>query len=129
MPIAIGLVVDDQPDIRRLFVRALLRGGIEAIEARSGVEALALARGTVFDFVVTDVEMPDMNGVELCRQLRQLNVAPTIPIVVVTGAPSQADDATAAGCTVVLAKPCPPKLLLTTIQQLLIRQITSAAKP
>ena len=121
MPISLGLVVDDNPQIRQLFAQALRRGGIRTLVARSGLEALVLAQTSALDFVVTDVEMPDMDGLELCRRLRQSSTTTMVPIVVVTGAPTQADEATAAGCDVVLPKPCSPALLLATIQRLLAK--------
>jgi len=83
---------------------------------------LRLAQPSAPDFVVTDIEMPDLDGLELCRRLRQLPATSKIPIVVVTGAAmTQGDEATAAGCDVVLAKPCSGALLLATIQRLLAR--------
>ena len=81
------------------------------------------------DFVVTDIEMPDLDGVELCRRLRQLAGAAQIPIIAVTGAArSQGDQATAAGCDAVLPKPCSPALLVATIHRLLERAPGSTRK-
>jgi CheY-like chemotaxis protein len=125
MAVLLGLVVDDSAQIRALFARALGRAGMRTIEAGSGLEALELAHTSALDFVVTDIEMPDMDGLELCRRLRQLAATSMVPIVVVTGAPSQADEATAAGCDVVLLKPCSPALLLATIQRLLVKPTRS----
>jgi CheY-like chemotaxis protein len=125
MAVLLGLVVDDSAQIRTLFARTLGRAGMRTIEAGSGLEALELAHTSALDFVVTDIEMPDMDGLELCRRLRQLAATSMVPIVVVTGAPSQADEATAAGCDVVLLKPCSPALLLATIQRLLVKPTRS----
>jgi len=120
-----GLVVDDSAQVRKMLTSALGRQGIRTLEAGSGVEALELARTSEIDFVVTDLEMPGMDGIELCRQLRRLTVTSTVPIVVVTGAHTQAEEATAAGCDVVLPKPCSPALLLATIQRLLVKSARS----
>lgn len=128
MPIPLGLVVDDDPQIRHLFAQALRRGGIRTLEARSGLDALELAHTSSLDFVVTDVEMLDMDGLELCRRLRQLTTTTMVPIVVVTGAATQVDEATAAGCDVVLPQPCSPVLLLATIQRLLVKPTGSTGK-
>ena len=115
-----GLVVDDDAQLRLLFAQVLRLGGLRVLEAGSGREALRLVRPFAPDFVVTDIEMPDVDGLELCRQLRQLPATSKVPIVVVTGsAVTQEDEATAAGCDVVLAKPCSGALLLATIQRLL----------
>jgi CheY-like chemotaxis protein len=130
MPASIGLVVDDDASVRRLFSEVLQRGGIRVLEAVSGRDALRLARSSPPDFVVTDLEMADMDGLELCRQLRRSPATTLVPIVLVTGAgAAQAGDATAAGCDVVLLKPCPPALLLATIRRLLVRQSAATARP
>lgn len=117
---AIGLVVDDDPEERRFLAAALRRSGIRILEARSAHEALKLAERDSPDFVVTDIEMPDLDGVELCRRLRELPGAANVPIVAMSGGPrTQGDDATAAGCDAILPKPCSPALLVATIQRLL----------
>jgi CheY-like chemotaxis protein len=121
MTTPIGIVVDDDPQVRLLHAEVLRRGGMKVFEATSASEALSLAQTLpLLDFVVTDLSMPDVDGVELCRQLSRLSMAGTLKIVVVSGdTKTQGDDATAAGCDVVLAKPCSPALLLATIRQLL----------
>lgn len=117
-----GLVVEDNAQLRLLFAQVLRSGGLRVLEAESGREALRLAQPSAPDFVVTDIQMPELDGLELCRRLRQLPATSKVPIVVVTGsAVTQGDEATAAGCDVVLAKPCSGALLLATIQRLLAR--------
>lgn len=128
MPDSFGLVVDDDPQVRQLFAQAFRRAGIRTLEARSALEALEVAQTSALDFVVTDVDMQGMDGLELCRRLRQMVTTRTVPIVVVTGAPAQADEATAAGCDIVLPKPCSPGLLLATIQRLLPKPTGSAGR-
>ncbi|MEO6010672.1 MAG: response regulator [Vicinamibacteraceae bacterium] len=114
-----GLVVDDDPQVRFIFAEVLRNAGIRIMEAGSGAEAMALARLPDLAFVVTDIEMSDGDGLDLCRDLRA-SITARLPIVVVTGAAfSQADVAKAAGCDVVLEKPCSPMLLVATIKQLL----------
>ena len=122
MATPLGLVVDDDAELRVLFAQILRLGGLRVLEAGSGREALRLVQPSVPDFVVTDIEMPDVDGLELCRQLRQLPATSKVPIVVVTGsAVTQEDEATAAGCDIVLRKPWSGALLLATIQRLLVQ--------
>ncbi len=122
MTISVGLVVDDDPHMRRLLSEALRQGGICVLEAKSGREALRVTQTAVPHFIVTDIEMPDVDGLELCRRLRKLTATSNVPIVVVSGAAASLGEyATAAGCDVVLPKPCSPALLLATIQRLLVR--------
>jgi CheY-like chemotaxis protein len=120
--ISVGLVVVDDPYDRRALAEPLRQAGICVLEASSGRDALKLTNTAVPHFVVTDIETPDVDGVELCRQLRQLPATTKVPIVVVSDANAmRADDAAAAGCDIVLPKPCPPVLLLTTIRRLLVK--------
>jgi CheY-like chemotaxis protein len=115
-----GLVVDDNELVRRFLAEVLRRQGINVVEAASAVQALVVAQATRPAFVVTDIEMPGLNGIELCRQLRNDAVTADAAIVVVSGAGvGQLDAAIAAGCDVVLPKPCPPALLVETIGVLL----------
>jgi CheY-like chemotaxis protein len=115
-----GLVVDDDPDIRHIFAEVLRQAGLNVIEASSGNEALRLAEAPEIAFVVTDIEMADGDGWDLCRGLRASIRATHLPIVVVTGIPiNQVEAAKASGCDVVLEKPCSPALLVATLRQLL----------
>ena len=129
MVISVGLVVDDDPHKRRLVSEALRREGICVLEAKSGREALKLTQTAVPHFVVTDIEMPDVGGLELCRRLRQLTATSNVPIIIVSSAAgSLGEDATAAGCDVVLPKSCSPALLLATIQRLLVKPSASTGQ-
>ena len=120
MTTSIGLVVDDDARIRALFSEALRRGGMQVLEAKSGRDALRLARTASLAFVVTDIEMPGVDGLELCRRLRRTPATAELPIVVVSGsAVERRSDAIAAGCDAVLEKPCSLALLLATIRRLL----------
>ena len=64
------LVVDDDPHIRQLIVFALGKAGLDAIEAEDGEQALAATREHNVDLVVLDINMPRMDGLEVCRRLR-----------------------------------------------------------
>jgi CheY-like chemotaxis protein len=115
-----GLVVDDDPQVRALFAEALRRTGMRVVEARSGHEALTLAQSPDLAFVVTDIEMPDGDGWELCRALRGSITTSRLPIVVVSAAElSQDQDAIESGCDAVLRKPCSPAELVATIRRLI----------
>ncbi|KPL68742.1 chemotaxis protein CheY [Erythrobacter sp. SG61-1L] len=64
------LLVDDDPHIRQVLVFAFGKAGMESIEARDGEEALALAAEHAPDLIVLDINMPRMDGLEVCRRLR-----------------------------------------------------------
>jgi circadian clock protein KaiC len=87
------LVVDDEADERFLLRRAFERAGHEVSDADDGAAALAIARESPPDLVVTDMMMPVMDGAELIRRLRSDPATAAIPIVASTGDPYLADAA------------------------------------
>lgn len=114
------LVVDDIPEMRQVFTRFLDASGMEVFEAENGAAALNAVRNAVPDVVVSDIDMPLMDGLELCRQLRADPVTRRVIVVIVSGDASvQARAAVDAGCDAVLGKPCSVELLMATIRRLL----------
>jgi DNA-binding NtrC family response regulator len=77
------LLVDDEPEIRRLLSRHLQRLGYTVREAGDGEEAVAMATVEIPDVVVTDMAMPRLGGLELLERLR--NMDPGLPVIVLTG--------------------------------------------
>jgi CheY-like chemotaxis protein len=116
------LVVDDAPLVRELFGRFLTHSGMAVSYAEDGFEGLTQARTTRPDVIVSDLDMPRMDGVALCEALRADDATRRVPIVVVTGAGGEyARAALDAGCDAVLPKPCSHELLIATIRDLLAR--------
>jgi CheY-like chemotaxis protein len=114
------LVVDDVPQVRQAFGRVLKVEGMEPSFAADGVEALTAVLASRPDLVVCDLEMPRMNGIDLCTALRADAATRGVPIVAVTGSGGDtALAALAAGCDAVLPKPCSGELLLATVRDLL----------
>ncbi len=79
------LVVDDDPVMRMLMVEMLNQVGLAVIEAADGVQALALHKSLAPDLVLLDVDMPGMDGFMVCREIRRLESALAVPIIMVTG--------------------------------------------
>ncbi len=77
------LLVDDEPEIRRLLSRHLHRLGYTVREAGDGEEAVAMATVEIPDVVITDMAMPRLDGLELLERLR--NMDPGLPVIVLTG--------------------------------------------
>jgi CheY-like chemotaxis protein len=81
------LIVDDEELVGMFFKRVLQESGYEVKVAQSGREALELARKERFDIVYTDLVMPEMNGVEVCKQIKKLN--PKTEVIMISGHPAQ----------------------------------------
>ncbi len=79
------LLVDDQPELRRLFQRTLTKVGHTVVTAENGRKAIALVAEQAFDVVISDVRMPDMSGVELLQALHAEE--PDLPVLLVSGSP------------------------------------------
>ena len=85
------LLVDDEEQIRKLLEASLQRRGYDVAVASDGIEALRQIRTKMPDLIVTDVNMPNMNGFELTRRLRADHRTARVPIVMLS-ARKQADD-------------------------------------
>jgi two-component system, OmpR family, KDP operon response regulator KdpE len=76
------LVVDDEPQIRRVMLTTLASQGYSVVEVRSGEEALEKVRGTRPDLILLDVNLPGISGLETCREIRATCDAPIIMLTV-----------------------------------------------
>lgn len=115
------LIVDDQSPILEL-VRYTLEGEhVRVVEATDGAAALEAARAACPDLVLLDVHMPGLDGLEVCRRLRQDPRLRRMRIVMLTAAAQQADrvQGYAAGADEYLAKPFSPLALLALVRTLL----------
>ena len=80
------LLVDDEPTIVRGFARILTSAGFSVQIAHDGREAADLARGMSFDAIVSDIAMPEMNGLQLLRSVREHDL--DVPVILMTGGPA-----------------------------------------
>jgi len=81
------LIVDDSSVMRKIVERALRQAGLDALvvhEAGSGTEGLDLLRAKQVDLILSDINMPSMDGLEFLRQIRAQNLAPGVPVVMIT---------------------------------------------
>ncbi len=117
------LFVDDSPDVRKSFRRALVQAGHVVKEAANGLEATELVAKEQFDLVVSDVHMPDMDGVELLRRVHESD--PDLPVVLLSGDPDleSAMRAVEYGAVEYLAKPIDiPKFRASVMRGLEVRR-------
>ena len=115
------LAVDDSASLRQMVCFTLKEAGHEVVEAADGAEALEFARGAAVDLVISDVNMPQMDGITLVRELRGLAEYKFTPILLLTTESSDDKKAAgkAAGATGWLVKPFDPETLLSTIKRVL----------
>jgi two-component system, chemotaxis family, chemotaxis protein CheY len=119
--VATILVVDDSTTMRQMVCFTLTSAGHDVAEAADGIEAVEVAKTGKFDLVITDVNMPGMNGIDLVRNLRALPNYKFIPMLVLTteSDPSIKQRGREAGATGWIVKPFSPDVLLTTLGKVL----------
>jgi two-component system, cell cycle response regulator DivK len=116
------LIVEDDRDGRLLYVEWLQQAGFRVEQAHNGLQALERAVEATPDVVVTDLNIPGIDGFELTRRLRQDPRTRDVPVLAVTGYAAFAADpgrAERAGCDAVLPKPCSAEALEAAIRRLI----------
>lgn len=81
------LIVDDSSVMRKIVERALRQAGLDSLvvhEASNGAEGLELLRAKQVDLILSDINMPSMDGLEFLRQIQAQKLAPDIPVVMIT---------------------------------------------
>lgn len=113
------LVVEDDEQLRRLLTRSLSAFGYDVAGVVNGREALEALGGTEYDVIVSDIAMPELDGIQLLRAIREYDTE--VPVVLVTGAPDVATamQAVRLGALVYLAKPVD----LDELQQVIARAV------
>jgi chemotaxis protein histidine kinase CheA len=114
------LVVDDAISVRKAVSQLLQDGGYEVLTARDGLDALRSLNHERVDLVLTDLEMPNLNGLELTERLRRTDHLAELPVVMITSrsADKHRDAAKAAGVSHYLTKPYTDAALLALVHEL-----------
>ncbi|OIQ95371.1 alkaline phosphatase synthesis transcriptional regulatory protein PhoP [mine drainage metagenome] len=115
------LSVDDSASMRQMVKLTLAGAGYDVVEAADGREALALAQSRTHHLVVTDLNMPVMDGLTLIRELRQLPAYKGVPILFLTTETEEGkkQQARAAGATGWITKPFQQDQLLAVVKKVL----------
>ncbi|MDJ0276253.1 response regulator [Sphingomonas sp. 2R-10] len=115
------LAVDDSASLRMAIRIALTGAGYTVTEAGDGVEGLTKATATKFDLIVTDLNMPNMDGLAMIRELRKQPAQTGVPIIFLTteSDPEMKNQAKAAGATGWLVKPFVPDQLVKVARKVL----------
>ena len=120
-PIRVLLAEDDRA-LRRFLEVVLERAGYEVIPASDGLEAMKVALSTAIDIVVTDAMMPNLNGHELCRFLRNSQTLSHVPVILLSALEQKETDLAPEHADAFLAKPVSSETLVECIEKLLARQ-------
>ncbi len=115
------LVVEDNSDNLRLITYALRRHGYEVISAETGTKGVELAIAECPAFILMDINLPDIDGLEVTRRIRRSSANGSIPIIAITSfaMAGDMDKVIAAGCTGYFEKPIDPLTIMDKIHALL----------
>ena len=117
-----ALVVDDSPPMRKMIVFALARiPDLALVEADDGVDALRKLAGARFDLVITDINMPILDGLKLVKRLRADENYMDVPIIIITteGAAEDRQRALALGANAYITKPIQAPQVIAKVKELL----------
>ncbi len=117
-----ALIVEDSPTMRQLLVFALSRvRGLSVAEADDGLDALKKLSSMAFDIIITDINMPIMDGLKLVKRVRSDERYKDIPVVIITteGGEEDRKRALALGANAYITKPIRAPQVIQTVRQLL----------
>lgn len=125
------LVVEDDPETRQFYSEALQREGFVVEQAHNGHQALHKAIEMDPDLILTDIAVPGIDGIELCRRLRADSRTRHIPVLAISGYGDRqyADRARIAGADRMLAKPCDAGLIVDEARRLLLSRVGRVPAP
>ena len=115
------LIVEDQSELRRLYVHQLIVSGFDVIEAENGADAITHTTSHSPDVVLMDLSLPIVDGWEATRRLKADERTAHIPVVALTAhdGSGELQRATRAGCDWFVPKPCPPDALVAEVRRIL----------
>ena len=115
------LAIDDSASIRQMVGFTLKSSGYEVVDAVDGMDGLEKAKGKTFNLILTDQNMPRMDGLTLIKSVRALPQSKTVPILMLTTESSDAmkQQGKAAGATGWLVKPFDPQKLVEVVKKVI----------
>ncbi|MGA3009702.1 MAG: response regulator [Terracidiphilus sp.] len=118
------LIVDDSSVMRKIVERSLRQAGLDSLvvfEAGSGIDGLEVLKAEHVDLILSDINMPSMDGLEFLRQIRALNLAAGVPVVMITTESSEehVKQAILAGAQGYIRKPFTPEQVKERVLPLL----------
>ena len=121
------LLVDDYPDTLEMWTLYLRSRGYRVLTADNGLDAVDIATAELPSLVILDLDLPGLSGYEVARRLRGGPPTSAIPLIAATGHSDdrRAAEATRAGFTSILVKPCEPEGLVRVIESMLAARPSS----
>lgn len=115
------MVVDDSASLRQVVRMALSSAGYEVIEATDGQDALDKLAGAKIQLVISDVNMPRMDGITFVKQLKEKSEYRFVPVIMLTteGQDQKKEEGRAAGAKAWMVKPFQPEQMLAAVSKLL----------
>lgn len=116
-----ALIIEDNENNLELIRFILERAGYNTISASTGTEGVRLALAGLVDFIILDIQLPDINGLEVLRQIRAQAVGKKIPIIAMTSYAMAGDRERLlkAGCTSYIEKPIDPMSVVGQIKSVI----------
>jgi len=124
------LVVEDEEDLRDIIIYNLEREGYEAVGVESGEQGLELASSLKPDLIILDLMLPGMNGMDVCRKVKQDSATQAIPIIIVSAKGEESDIVSGLelGADDYVSKPFSPRILLARVGAVLRRATLAEVK-
>ncbi|VAW34834.1 response regulator receiver [hydrothermal vent metagenome] len=116
-----ALIIEDTPDNMELICFILNRNGVETIRAENGRKGIELAASELPDFIILDIQLPDINGTEVLQAIRRSRADGKVPIIAMTSyaMSGDRDKLLASGCNGYIEKPVDPMTVMEQIMEIL----------
>jgi two-component system, cell cycle response regulator DivK len=115
-----ALIIEDNPDNMVLITRFLEKFGYRTLQAVTGMEGFEMALQKRPDFIILDIQLPDIEGTEVLRRIRSSEIGSSIPVIAMTSYAMSGDreKLLSAGCDGYIEKPIDPERVISQIRQL-----------
>ncbi len=119
-----ALIIEDNPDNMVLITRLLNKAGYRTLEAMTGMDGFEMALQKRPDFIILDIQLPDMDGTEVLHKIRDSEIGTSIRVIAMTSYAMAGDceKLLAAGCDGYIEKPIDPVLVVSQIKSLIGEQ-------
>ncbi len=116
-----ALIIEDNHDNMVLITRLLEKSGYLTLQAMTGLDGFEMARQNRPDFIILDIQLPDIEGTEVLQKIRSSEIGNSIPVIAMTSYAMSGDreKLLSAGCDGYIEKPIDPALVISQIKSLI----------